>query len=344
MPRRNYVHFLPMLWPVALVVTTACGDSHRRDLTGPDPQTETVGPQSLSPLAAANTWVNKRSMLDPARFRVKAAGFNGIIYVVGGDAGVEPNRALRNLDAYNVATNTWSRRRQLPSGRSDVNGASVIGGKIYVTGGLRPLNGGYALSRTLFVYNPASDTWAKKANMPVDATRGAQGVIDGRLYVHVGSATPGDRVFFRYNPATDTWADRAAPPTQHIRGGAGVINGKFYLVGGEGGPDLLPTRTLSVYNPATNTWTTKAPMSQRRQQFATGVINGKLYVAGGSSDAGEALTATEVYDPATDRWTMKAPMLAEQAGMAGAVASGKLFVMGGFNNSSTTRKVQAFTP
>ncbi len=343
MPRRKYARFLPVLWLLPLVFTTACGDSPRRDLTAPDLHTETLEPYDLSSLAAANTWVNRRSMLDPARFLMKAATLNGIIYVVGGDAGVEPNRALRNLDAYNVVTNTWSRRRQLPSGRSDLNGASVIGGKLYVTGGIKPLNGGYTSTRTLFVYDPESDTWAKKANMPVNATRGAQGVIGGRLYVHVASITPGARVFFRYDPATDTWIDRAPPPTQHIRGGAGVIDGKFYLVGGEGGPDLLPTTTLSVYNPATNTWVTRAPMSQRRQQFATGVIKGKLYVAGGWSDRPETLSATEVYDPATDTWTPKASMLAAQAGMASAVASGKLFVMGGFN-SGMTRKVQAFTP
>jgi N-acetylneuraminic acid mutarotase len=331
---------------LVVAFTTACADSTGRELTAPSsaPMSELEGP---SLLAAPNSWTTKRPMLLPARADMKAARLNGKIYVVGGQT-FDSDQYLRNLDVYDVASNTWSTRRPLPGGRSLMCGFSVIGGKLYTVGGLRTTVDGVRLSRSLYVYDPETDTWDKKANIPVDAIEGTQGVIAGKLYVHVGTISMGaDSVFFRYDPATDTWTKRASPPSQHMTGQAEIINGKYYLVGGEGGPDLLPTKLLHVYDPTTDTWTTRAPMSERlgRMRFASGVVNGKLYIAGGRDGGPNTLASTEVYDPATNTWAPRASMLSTLTGMASAVAGGKLFVIGGNDDSpGFTRKVQAFTP
>jgi N-acetylneuraminic acid mutarotase len=335
---------------LALAFGAGCTSSPNSDPTAPEEESVTLEPQSVSLLSAGNTWATKRSGLSPARMFMKAGTIKNVIYVVGGDAGGANTHALSNVDAYDVATNTWSRRQPLPGGRSRMNGASVIDGKLYLTGGFRHAAGvggdHYVLSETLFVYDPETNIWVRKSAMPVAGLGGAQGVIGGFLYVYLGGSTDGQTRFLRYNPATNAWAKRTSPasnPGEGVVGG--VINGKFYLAGGTfgGGPGSLATAALIVYNPATNSWTTKASMLTARRNHAGAVINEKLYVAGGNDNSDGTLKTAEVYDPVTNRWTSIASMPTEQGGAASTVASGKLFVIGGYQVFLTT-KVQAYSP
>ena len=63
-----------------------------------------------------------------------AAG-QSIVYAIGGATVVSPLTLLRKVSAYNAATNTWTERRPLPVPLYLSNGAGVINGKIYVSGG-----------------------------------------------------------------------------------------------------------------------------------------------------------------------------------------------------------------
>jgi N-acetylneuraminic acid mutarotase len=319
-------------------------ESTLNDLASPDSQAVTLDPQSASLLSAGNVWTTRRSGLPPARMELVAGTINGVIYVVGGDTGVDPDRAVKNVDAYNVASNTWSHRQQLPGARSRMNGASVINGNLYVTGGIRPLQEGYIFTRVTFAYNPRTNRWSRKADMPVGGADGVQGVIRGQLYVYLPNFDNAGALL-RYNPATDRWVTLAPPPVGHGVGMGGVINGRFYLAGGCCDRTNLPaTRNLSMYNPNTNTWTTKAPMTTHRREAAAGVINGKLYVAGGTDDVGDVVSSVEVYDPAINRWTSRASMPMARSSAAAAVASGKLYVIGGQDRDGPTTRVEAYTP
>lgn len=252
------------------------------DLASPHSQAVTLDPESASLLSAGNVWTTRRSGPPPGRIEPVAGTINGVIYVVGGDAnGTYPERLLKNVDAYNVASNSWSHRQELPGARNRMNGASVINGNLYVTGGARQVpRGGFIPSRTTFAYNPRTNQWSRKADMPVAGSDGVQGVIRGQLYVYVPNFDNAGALL-RYTPATNLWETLAPPPVGHADGAGGVINGRFYLAGGccEFQPDLNATRTLNAYNPNTNTWTTKASMNVNRRDGTSGVINGKLYVA-----------------------------------------------------------------
>ena len=273
-------------------------------------------PSGLSPAASAdlptlaNSWMAKRT-LSPDRQVMAAGTINGIIYVVGGrhiDWNTFIVRLLARVDAYNVATNTWSRVASMPGPREEPNGASMINGKLYVTGGrgsaLTP-EGFFKPTKTLFVYDPRSNTWTRKRDMPQVGCGGVQGVINGMLYVYMPSVRWCDTFgsggtvvrFYRYNPATDTWVSRAIPPSGS--GSGGVINGKFYLAG--------PDSRLHVYDPMSNTWTTRASMPESRDGMAAAVLNGKLYLVGGFNASSEfPLRTLEVYNPQTNRWMLQA--------------------------------------
>ena len=313
----------------------ACEGVPSRELMAPeDPGGGTPDAQSVSLLAPSNTWVATRSM-PRARDSHRAGTLNDIIYVVGGrDSNEVP---LSSVHAYDVATNTWSVRQSLPRARWDLNGVSVIAGRLYVTGGH---NSTGLLTKTLYVYNPGQNLWVQKADMPEVGACGAQGVISGLLYVYVGCSATGIGRLFRYNPAINTWMTLAPPPTdEHFYGVGGVIGGKFYLAGG--GFDL---DKLEVYNPATNTWRSRTPMPSPAIDMAGAVLDGKLFVAGGRGLNSTILATLRVYSPATNKWTIKAPMPAPRYATAGAAAGGLFFVLGGIENGAATRKVRAYTP
>jgi len=73
----------------------------------------------------------------------------------------------RAVEAYTLSTNSWSARKPLPNARFESNGASVINGRLYVTGGC---SGSFfstcSPTKTLYVYNPATNAWSRKADMP----------------------------------------------------------------------------------------------------------------------------------------------------------------------------------
>jgi N-acetylneuraminic acid mutarotase len=57
----------------------------------------------------------------------------------------------------------------------------VIGGKIYVSGGR--VSGDKRCLQTLFVYDPATNRWTRKQDMPNVAWGGVTGVLNDQLYV-----------------------------------------------------------------------------------------------------------------------------------------------------------------
>jgi N-acetylneuraminic acid mutarotase len=322
-----------------LMTGTACSE----DISSPtvDPPTPT-GPDPVTELATLpNSWIS-RAPMPTARKGLVAASVNGIVYAIGGwNTG---GHRLAAVEAYNPATTTlvaWTSKAPLPAGRYLPNGAAVINGKIYVPGGLS----GLGPSRSLFVYNPATNSWTSKALMPIASYGGASAAIDGKLYVL--ATRPGEDQFFtgptrlfRYDPAANTWTELAQTPHHHHRGVARAINGKLYVVGGvtyhssEYGPEPQPWAELDVYDPATNTWTTGMPMSEARYGGSGGVVNGKLYVAGGWKTESSAVSTLEMYDPATNTWAARADMPTARGSTGAGVVNGVLYVLGGGNPDS----------
>lgn len=83
----------------------------------------------------------------------------GMLYLAGGN--------LPNLDAYDVATNRWSARAQLQPARAWAGGDAVKA-KLYVAGGFTPAgDGGFAVTRDVSEYDPATNTWRNRARLPV---------------------------------------------------------------------------------------------------------------------------------------------------------------------------------
>ena len=288
---------------LVLLVLTSCSDSTT--------ETETEeGTRPTSALAvASNTWITRADIPSIERWALATAAVtNGagqsILYVMGGRTAA--GGSLSKVQAYHVATNSWSYKASLPVPLYWSNGAGVINGKIYISGGLTDYK---SYSAALYMYDPANNRWTRKHDMPNTTFRGVTGVINGKLYVLTGcdqedcdSYQP--RAFYCYNPLTDRWAS-LPPPTSQVAGRmGGVLGKKLYVTGGG--------NQLDMYDPATNQWTAQAPMPQQHSRGAAAALAGKLYVLGGYQEELDgtikSILTASVYDPLTNTWTAQAPM------------------------------------
>ena len=224
----------------------------------------------------------------------------------------------------------WITLKYMPSERQEISTAA-LNGKIYVIAGF---NEDVRSTATVDVYNPATDTWASAAPIPVANNHNAAAVAAGKLYTFagIGGAT------FLYDPASNSWSNVATMKLGHAGTPAvGVIKDKIYCAGGE------TSRTgLEVFDPATNVWTVLASMKVPRNHCAGGVIDGKFYVAAGR-DEPESATALEVYDPQTNSWTTLASMPTPRSGVAAGAVNGELYVMGG-EVGGVHPEVEAYNP
>jgi N-acetylneuraminic acid mutarotase len=288
----------------------------------------------------ADHWAAKSDM-PTARRGLVTATVNGIIYAIGGRGGSETN--LRTVEAFNpggtILTPKWTTKAPLPAPRAWASGAQTINGKIYVAGGL---NADGDATRSLYVYNAESNTWATKAQLPVASWAGGSGVINGKLYV-VTPGTTGTQLH-RYDPATNSWTARAQGPGGHYYPVVGVIAGKLY-VAGTMNADEQPSRQVHMYDPATNSWTAKAQLDEYQIGAAGRVIGEKLYLVGGSySLNGSTVPELHVYNPATNSWVEKAHMLTGRTFLSAAVSNGVLYAIGGLAIPNVLRTNQAYTP
>jgi hypothetical protein len=88
------------------------------------------------------------------------------------------------------------------------------------------------------VYDPATNTWTRRADMPTPRNHAAVGVVDGRIYmiggrsgsVFIPNATNVD-IVEEYDPAKDLWTLRQPMPTPRSASVWGTHNGRIYVLG-----------------------------------------------------------------------------------------------------------------
>jgi N-acetylneuraminic acid mutarotase len=245
-----------------------------------------------------NTWTRKADM-PTARSGHAAAVVNGKIYVIGGEPSAQAS--LSTVEEYDPTTDTWTRKADMPTQRTFLC-ACALDDKVYVFGGVTAGVPGAAWNPSAVeVYDPATDTWATKGNMPTPRGLAGACAMNGRIYMMggvIGSThnAPLPTVD-EYDPATDTWTRKANMPTARAFLFSSVVDDKIYAIGGAnyGGPVFA---TVEEYDPTTDTWITKPDMPTRRGMLSTSVVNGKIYAIGGSRNwwPWTGISTVEEYD------------------------------------------------
>ena len=249
-------------------------------------------------LAAGENWIKKADMPD-VRSGHAASVVNDRIYVIGG---WDETDTLSIVEVYDPVKDKFTKKADMPTARGALS-TSVVNGKIYAIGGCSIFNAAGPSLSTVEVYNPATDEWTKKADMPTARMGLSSGVVDGKIYA-IGGQPAAVWIWWNalstvevYDPATDKWMEKTDMPTPRTQlpCGAPVINGKIYVIGGA--PNYETSfPTVEAYNPATDKWVKKADMPTARMYFSTSSVNGRIYAIGGWSGDVDLATVEE-YTP-----------------------------------------------
>lgn len=307
--------------------------------------------------AAGEKW-QVISELPTQRSGFATAVVDGKIYLIGGTL-FEHERGVRRADlpgiwqgpfgmslveVYDPQTSTWQRVADMPTARSEPMTA-VVDGKIYVLAGyVGKDNRGVNLKnlKVVEMYDPQTDTWVRKQDMPIPRIQFGIGVVAGKIYAIGGYLHPRDRepgdpwrvdLVEVYDPASDTWAKRAKMPTRRDGVQAAVIRDTIYAIGGAGWPQVGAggpvLGTIEVYEPRINRWTKKPEMPNPRTVFSTVVIADKIYLIGDFT-AEVRPVPIEVYDPATEKWRVIPAASTVELPFSVAAVKGKIYVFGGY--------------
>jgi hypothetical protein len=301
---RPQAFVLPMLATLA-----ACTDS--------DPVAPTAPPSPAEAVAAAAGWQPRADYPTDLYGAVSASVTNpttlrSTLYVIGGNH--KPGTAAGSLTdavkAYDPVTNTWTVKAKLPVRLYGANQAVELGGKIYVSGGFSrrfdATRGVWRLTteKSLYVYTAATNTWARKADMPITTVRGVAAAYNGLIYVATrcfDDAVCGDfnrGAVWRYNPGTDRWTLVARGPHETFGEAGGMIGGKLYLVDDLGATD--------VYDVTTKVWTAGPQRPYRYCTPSSATFQAKVFLGRCANDDGTD-PAMLVLDPKAGTWTKQPP-------------------------------------
>ncbi|MBA3570269.1 MAG: hypothetical protein H0W28_13260, partial [Pyrinomonadaceae bacterium] len=265
---------------------------------------------------------------------VSAGVINNMLYVVGGDTSATM--------AYNLKTGMWRGDLATRPLKGDHHAASVVGGKLYLIGGL----GGGSAGRVQ-IYNPSTNSWTLGAPAPYAGGAVSIGAMGGKIYIAggiVGTSTVNTAAV--YDAATDTWKALAQMPAGRNHAAGGSDGKKLFVFGGRTGGNTVSTGadSVQVYDPATNTWawngqagSTIPALPQRRGGMGKAVFfQGEFYVMGGETTSsgtgqvsGNVYNRVDVYNPVSKTWRLETAMPTARHGIFPVAANGKIWVAGG---------------
>ncbi|RKU11054.1 hypothetical protein C6503_19005 [Candidatus Poribacteria bacterium] len=276
------------------------------------------------------------TQLPTQRSGIATAVVDDRIYIIGGTLeNVGDPDGVSTVEEYDPQTNTWRRVADMPTRRYYPK-AAVVNDTIYVFGGWYEEKGvktEYPVR--LDAYDPATDTWTRKKDMPVPRVHPAVGAVDGKIYIIGGSTGWGwgderrmDRVDI-YDPATNTWEDGPKMPTQRDAYLGGVVNNRIYVIGGYGPPGGQVLSAIEEYDPINRQWQKKKDMLNVKFSFRTAVVKDDIYVIGGIDKSRQYLATVDMYNPQTETWrdipAIPTPMYPQGA----ATVNGTIYVFGG---------------
>jgi N-acetylneuraminic acid mutarotase len=282
---------------------------------------------------ATDTWTTKTASSNIS------VSSEGSAFVIGNEIFVFSEYGNRTFEAYNVITDTWSVKANYPG--SAIRGSAIafsIDGKGYFGGGCSSSNTTTAcFMQDFYEYNPVTNTWTAKANLPFPFRNGVSYGHNGKGYAGLGlkyENSTSDVLmnnWYEYDPASNTWTTKSSSPYTAAAPAVAKINNDIYVFGGRGANKTINQtyNFLLKYNIPGNAWTTKETiMGQNRMQASGFNINNKIYVGGGHD--GQPVNDFWEYDMTTNAWTAKASIPSLYVQRAAVAVNGKGYLIGGY--------------
>ena len=291
-------------------------------------------------------WITQ---LPTQRYDFATAVVDNKVYLIGGT--LSKNRrgpfGASTVEVYDPQINTWQRVTDMPTPRAAAK-AAVVDGIIYVFGGYNSKDRriqNWKMLLHIEAYNPQTDTWIQKQDMPVSRVNFRLDVVDRNVYLLGGTTGFGkgdkermDRVDI-YNPATDRWRIGPKMPTRRDTLSVTAISNRIYVIGGYGWPRIPNAagpflKVIEEYDSLSRQWRQKNDMLNLKTSFGTVVVRDEIYLIGGiAPEKGPLwyLATVDVYHPQKETWH-NIPALPVPMSPYGAEAiNGKIYVFGGYN-------------
>ena len=170
-----------------------------------------------------------------------AAVVDGIIYVIGGGYSAALQIVCTRMIQWLIL---GQQRQNLLNPRRGAQ-AGVVDSIIYNIGGNQS-------ERNCEAYNPVTNTWTAKTNMPGGGGAVAVTVYNGLIYTFGGSGSgwqPYSNVY-AYNPQNDTWVQKQNMPTARFGLLTYLVGNKIYAIGGSQA-QYTSLAKVEVYDPVT---------------------------------------------------------------------------------------------
>jgi N-acetylneuraminic acid mutarotase len=264
------------------------------------------------------------------------------------------SRYSNESSAYvSFGTITWKAGASSPITRAEAARA-VVNNRMYVFGGY--YNAKIQATPRCDVYDPATNTWKRIADMPVAITHQGM-VVDGTTVWLVGGYVgdhpgPGTTQVWKYDTLKNTWSRGPSLPVERGAGAAAILDRKIYFFGGMEQTRTVDMGTAWVLDLANQGagWRRLPDMPNPRNHLTGIAYGGKVYAIGGHyQQEHAAVTQREVdrYDPATNTWTRVAdtPTLRSQTPGATFVYGNRIIVVGGADRTEhSTTVISAYDP
>ena len=183
-----------------------------------------------------NKW-ERYENLPEVRFGGGLAYQEGKLYFFGGALS---DRNTASAKAWKLDTKSsnphWDRIADMPRAADHI-GHAELDGLIYAIGGEHDHGNSYIQHNDVFAYNPKTNSWARKANMPTASSHFEGNVIehDDKLWIFGGQidAQLLTAQVRSYDPKTNKWTLHNSMPEQRKGGGGWFYNNKFYYLTGD---------------------------------------------------------------------------------------------------------------
>jgi hypothetical protein len=300
-----------------------------------------------------------------ARASLGVAAVNGKIYAIGGE---NFSAYFSTNEEYDPATDTWTTKKPMPTSRSGL-AVAVYQNKIYAFGGMagRPSEVSDPFLGATEVYDPETDMWETKTQMPTRRAWLCANVVKDKIYLIGGNTWWAPPAFTAetdlvevYDPETDLWTTRASIPSlipsypPDVVASA-VVDNKIYVVSFNMNPfGSFPTVNANqVYDPETDTWSLGDSVPPPVVYAAAGATTGiaapkRIYVLGGICPNNSITNLNRVYDPEGDAWSAGAAMPTARYRLGVTIVSDVLYAIGGVSSglgsSSPVAVNERYTP
>lgn len=267
---------------------------------------------------------------------------NAVSFVIGSKVyvgtGYNGTTYCKDFYEYDPAKNQWSKKADFPGDARDEAVAFAIGNKGYIGTGISVISGKYKYYRDFWEFNPSSNQWTKKADLPDKSRYSAVAFsIGDKGYVGTGVDSLYNKLndFWEYDTTANAWTkkkDYAGLKT--YMASSFSIGSKGYVGLGHSGVDYK--KDLWEYDPLTNEWTQKADFGGKARANAFEFAIGNYAYVGMGNDGFMPYYQKDVweYDAINNQWTARANYsgTARSSSFSFAIDS-KGYMGGGFTGS-----------